>query len=376
MFGGSLAAAESILGEAEALAAELGDRRSSAWVREHQAWVSFLSGDLADAFDRVESAAALFAELGDQAGELWAGALRAYLHFFERRFDEAEQLAVDVRTRSIELGERWAPAMMDSLIATLRLWTGRFSEAEELARRALGEFRDIGDRFGVLQALSPQMRALAAMGRNDEAERGLEEALSLRDWFGDLAWPTMAAAGTAIHLGLGDRAVVLAESAQERIVSTGANPAESRVTLALALCQVGRIEDALTALLGVEVDFPYAYAVRSLASAALGDHDAAVRDAEAVDADEGATYLDRVYADVGGAAGHVGNGDLEAALNRLDRAVEVAAETGDVVASGLAERARSTLGGEGGSLGPGPLGPGWTRLIEQLGRAASATQAS
>ena len=96
------------------------------------------------------------------------------LHFFERDFAGAEALASEVRVASLELGERWAPAMMDSLIAGLRLWTGQFDAAEELSRRALAEFRDIGDRFGIVQALIPRIRALVALGRTQEAERGLE----------------------------------------------------------------------------------------------------------------------------------------------------------------------------------------------------------
>ncbi len=370
VFGGSLADAETILGEAERLADELGDRRAGAWAREHQAWVAFLGGDPERAHDRLEAAAALFAELGDRAGGLWADALRAYLHFFERRFDDAEALAAQVRASSVELGERWAPAMMDSLVATLRLWSGRFSEAEALSHRALLEFRDIGDRFGILQALTPNMRSLAAMGRNSEAERGLEEALALSESFGDLAIPTMAAAGTAIHLGLGDRAVVLAESALEQVENMGGNAAESLVTLAIALCQVGRTEDALAALLDAEIDFPYGYAVRSLANAGVGDHHAAIADADATIDDPGATYLDRVYADIGGASGHVGRGEAAEALARLDRAVATAAETGDVVACSLASTARATLVGEGGGDEPGVLGRGWVRLIERLVEAS------
>ncbi len=54
VFGGSLSDAEWLLGEAEGLTEELGDRRGRAWVRQHQAWVSFLSGDLQTAEERLE----------------------------------------------------------------------------------------------------------------------------------------------------------------------------------------------------------------------------------------------------------------------------------------------------------------------------------
>ena len=86
-----------------------------------------------------------------------------------------------------------------------------------------------------------------ALGRTQEAERGVEEAVSLSEAFGDLALPTMAAAGTAVHLGLGERAVRLGESALASIEAMGADGSEVRTTLALGLCQVGRAED-LTAV--------------------------------------------------------------------------------------------------------------------------------
>ncbi len=371
VFGGSLREADRLLDEAEMLAERLGDKRSGAWVTEHQAWVAFLSGDVELAETRLEIAAAQFVELGDRAGQSWAEALRAYLHFYGRDFDAAEEMAKKVRADAVELGERWAPAMMDSLIASIRLWTGRFAESEELSRRALAGFRDLGDKFGIVQALAPRIRALVALGRSEEAERGLDEALSLSDAFGDLAFPTMAAAGAAVHLGLGERSVVLGETAVERNRAMGADGSEVRVTLALALCQVGRAEEALALLLEIDVDFPYARAVRALASATVGDGDQARADADAVIAEEGATYLDRVVADVAAAAADAGRGDDEAAADRLKRAAACAREAGDAVAQALARRAAARLVGEDDDGLHEPLGVGWQRVVSELADVAA-----
>lgn len=369
VFGGSLADAEWLLSEAEALAERLGDRRSLAWVREHQAWVAFLSGDVALAEDRLETAASEFEELQDRAGRSWAQSLRAYLHFFERQFDEAEELADQVRLEAIELGERWAPAMMDSLVAAIRLWTGRFDEAEQLSGRALEAFREVGDRFGIVQALSPRIRALVALGRTMEAERGLEEALALSDSFGDLAFPAMAAAGTAVHLGFGERAVVIGELALERITAMGANSGEVRTTLALALCQVGRAEEALAMLLDLDISQPYPYAVRALAAALSRLTDDAVDDAESVLADPGATYLDRILADLAAASSEHRAGDTESAAERLTRARALAREAGDAVAVALTIRASLALVGEADGAhddGAFALEPGWQRVVDGL----------
>ena len=131
----------------------------------------------------------------------WANGLLAYIRFFQRRFADAELLATKVRAEALELGDTWAPAMMDSLLASIRLWSGRFTEAEELSRRALHAFRELGDRFGMVQALAPRVRSLIALGRTNEAERAIEETMSLGESYGDFAFPAMIAAGAAVHLG-------------------------------------------------------------------------------------------------------------------------------------------------------------------------------
>ena len=183
--------------------------------------MAFLSGDLEMAETRLGFAAEEFEELGDRGGIGWANGLLAYVRFFQRRFADAELLAIKVRADALELGELWAPAMMDSLLASIRLWSGRFSESEELSRRALHAFRELGDRFGMVQALAPRVRSLIALGRTGEAERAIEEAMALGDGYGDFAFPSMVAAGGAVHLGLGERAVVISESALAQLDGDG-----------------------------------------------------------------------------------------------------------------------------------------------------------
>jgi class 3 adenylate cyclase/tetratricopeptide (TPR) repeat protein len=369
VFGGSLADADWLLGEAESLCELLGDRRGRAWVRQHQAWVAFLSGDVTLAEKRLLLASGEFSDLGDRAGSNWASGLLAYLRFFEFKFDEAETLAVAVRSEAVELGERWGPAMMDSLLAAIRLWTGRFVDSEELSRRALGEFRALNDRFGLVMALSSRNRALVALGRVQEAERGLEEVLALADSLGDLAFPSMAAAGTAVHLGVGERAVVMGERAVASVTATGADASEAKTTYALALCQADEAEQALAILDGVDVDFPYAFATRAVAAAMCGDDVLPISDAAAVWAVDGSSYLDRVLADVAAAAAEVRSGDLLGAEQRLVRATRVAGEAGDHVATNFVAHARMTLLPDPGTtqrFPDGDLRIGWRRVISGL----------
>lgn len=375
VFGGSLPEADRILGEAEEMAETLEDRRQLAWIRQHQAWVAFLSGDTALAEERLTTSSGLFDDLGDRTGSGWALGLLAYVRFFERRFADAEDLATTVRRDAVELGELWAPAMMDSLLASIRLWTGRFSEAEELSRRALTGFRELNDRFGIVQALAPRMRALVALGRDQEAERNLEEALSMGDAFGDLAVPMMAAAGTAAHLGLGTRAVTLGEIALERMKAMHASGSEARVTLALGLCQVGDPDRALATLIDVDDPGPYALAVTALASAMAGIPDDAVEAADRVIDDDTSTYLDRVLADIA-AASMVLAADAGAAAERLARARRTASTAGDAAAIALSRSASQALVEDVEVGRVEHLGDGWKHVIAGLVTAAAGRPAA
>ncbi len=372
VFGGSLSDAEWLLGEAEGLSERLDDRRGRAWVRQHQAWVAFLSGDLEMAETRLDLAAEEFEELGDRSGSGWANGLLAYVRFFQRRFADAELLATKVRADSLELGDLWAPAMMDSLLASIRLWSGRFSEAEELSRRALHSFRELGDRFGMVQALAPRVRSLIALGRTGEAERAIEEAMSLGDSFGDFAFPSMVAAGGAVHLGLGERAVVISESALVQLTAMGSDGSEVRATLALGLCQAGRAEEALAVLLDVRPDMPYGTAVHAIAAALTGDFVSPVADADVVWADEGSTYLDRVYAQIAAAAAVWHTGDRDAAVDRLEQARAAVSGVGDGVARALVAHASAALLGECADAEHEPVEAGWLCVIDGLARVSDA----
>ncbi len=372
VFGGSLQDADWLLGEAEGLSERLGDRRGMAWVRQHQAWVAFLSGDTELAERRLLTAAQEFDLLGDGAGLGWASGLLAYVRFYQGRFEEAEALATKVRTESAALGDPWAPAMMDSLVASIRLWTTRFSEAEELSRRALHAFRQIGDRFGTVQALGPRLRALVALGRGQEAERGMEEVMAISESFGDLSFPAMTAAGAAVHMGLGERAVVIAELALERGLAMGSEVSESRVTLALALCQARRPDDALGYLHEVDRTSAYAASVSALALAMVGDASGAIESAALID-EASSTYLDRVVANIAAAAGEIMSGEPDAARERLVRADVTAREAGDVVARSLVTAASQALI-EQTEIEAGHLGPGWRRAISALAAVALQPQ--
>ena len=168
--------------------------------------------------------------------------------------------------------------MMQTLLANLRLWTGRLAEAEQLAERALTGFRETNDRYGVMQALGPLNRARAGLGKKADAKRGVEEGIALGKQFGELGLALQGAAGVAMHLGAGEQALTLAEQVIERNGETGTNQDEAYVLLALAQCQLGRVDEAMAAIERVTVDdFPFGLAARALVRAVAGELDGRAR---------------------------------------------------------------------------------------------------
>src|SRR5690606_8628351 len=150
-------------------------------------------------------------------------------------------------------------------------------------------------------------RASAALGRFADVERTVEEVLALSDSFGELAYPSLAAAGAALHVGNGPRAVEHATDAIARLDTTGANIDEGRVALAFGHLLRGDDDAALAALLDVDVEAsPFALAARATASVLVGDLATALADVRAVEtliaAGLDVSYWDRAIASIAGVA--------------------------------------------------------------------------
>jgi class 3 adenylate cyclase/tetratricopeptide (TPR) repeat protein len=371
IFGGSLADAEWYLGEADAIYERVGDVRGRAWVRQHRAWVAFLSGDHAGAEARLAGSIATFDGLGDRSGANWARGLLAFVMYFERRFGEAEELAQEVLEEARRWGDDWGAAMMLTLGSNLRLWTGRFAEAVQYGDKALTAFRRLGDRFGAIQALAPLNRARVALGRLSDAERGAEELLALADAFGDMAYPVIAAAGVAMHSGQGERTVELASDAIDRVASTGSNVDEGLVLLSMGHVLSGKPDDALATLLDVDVAVsPFALAARALANAMIGDHDAAIADADAIAGSGEMSYFDRMLATVAGAVAATAAGRDDAG-DRLEMVHKLLEECDDVVIASFARETIHRFGVTTGEGSPHALTAGWRCVVDQLTGAAA-----
>lgn len=347
VFGGSLADAEWFLGESEALFAAAQQRRGLAWVQQHRAWVSFLAGDHAQSEQRLRAAVATFEELGDRGGRSWSLGLLAYVHHFGRRNELALELAAEVLDDARRWGDEWGAAMMLNLQAAIWLWRDDVDRSRRLAERALAGFRRLDDRFGTIQVLATISRASAAMGRFADVDRTVEEVLALSDAFGELAYPSLAAAGAAVHVGNGRRAVEHAANAIARLDTTGANVDEGRVLLAFGHLLGRELDAALATLLDVDVaSSPFALSARATASALVGDAHAALEDVRAVEAMAASgvevSYWDLAIAAVAGVAA----ADGDEAVRRADQVRDLVRGVQDVVVTNYAAAVLRHLGHE------------------------------
>ncbi len=371
MFGGSLSEAEWYFGEADGLFNELGDERGSAYIEQHRAWISFLSGDLPTARERLNHSAETHTRLGDRNGVGWAFGLLAFVEFFEGRFTEAEELAGIVGTEAEQRGDVWAASMMDTLLADLRLWQGKLEDAANFADKARQRFKRINDKFGMTQAMAPLVRAQVALGRYASAQRTSEELLALAESSQSGSFALMAVAGAEMHRGNAAVAAATAERARAGIAAVGGEAYEPTVVLALAYAQLGRVEDAMTAIESVPSyghAHPFTRAVAALVNTVAGVPVEAIEHADAVARGKGATYLDNVFAYVAAAGAYQQMGESAQATLAAEAAVARALAVGDVVATAIATTTFQLITGTPHPAHDQrtPLGEGWSTLLGLL----------
>ncbi|MAT07072.1 MAG: hypothetical protein CL424_18725 [Acidimicrobiaceae bacterium] len=370
VFGGSLAEAERFLREAEEIFDRVDDPRGRAWVQQNLAWVSFLAGDHEVSERRLHAAIEAFEEIGDRGGRAWSLGVLAYVYHFARRNDDALALAAEALDDAKQWSDAWGASMMRNLQASVLLWRGDVAEAHALAERALAGFRKIDDRFGQIQALGVLNRTSVALGRIADADRTVEEVMVLSGKFGELAYPVIAAAGTAMHLGHGHEALLRAGEAVGRLDTTGANVDEGRVIGAFGQILIGDPESALATLLEVHVEqSPFALAARATASAMLGDDAQACADADRVSAMGDVSYWDRAVALAAGYASAATPAEREVRRVRL---IDAVSGVDDVVITAYAERllGRYAVRPPSGTSGDGPSRvvdlAGWGEVARRL----------
>ncbi|HZX56317.1 MAG TPA: hypothetical protein VFE86_16640, partial [Ilumatobacteraceae bacterium] len=232
------------------------------------------------------------------------------------------------------------------------------------------------DKFGLMQATAPLLRAQIALGQTGAAQRTSEELLTLAEMSIQGPFPLMAVAGAAMHRGDGATAVAIAERALgETDELMNASAFEPRVVRMVGLMQLGRVDDAMVAfaqLDGAALAHPFTNAAAALLYATTCQPKDALHHAQQVALAAGATYLDEVFAYLGAASAHSQLGDKPQATLAIEAAVVRALDVGDVVAIALATNAYQHLIGRPHPAfdQPTQLEAGWLSVIGSLPRTA------
>ena len=320
----------------------VGDRRGEAWSLQNLAWIAFTDGRMDEAERALAESRVAFDEVGDSGGLAWVEGLRAYLLFMQGDFGLADELAARVLRESERRGDRYGEGMMHVVRAGIRLWSGRTLDAVEESSLAVAALRSAGDPVGLEQALSVAGRAEVMAGN---VESGLDLLAEARTQSASTStgFARSVSRSTEVQLGQPEAAVADLEAGVEPS-QTPVGLDEHRTISALALAQMGRLDEALE-LLGVGEGLPpledrsgYSVSAIALICAAAGRRDDAVRAAADLDVAERVTYLDRLAAELAVALVSPGaHGDeLE------DRARDTAGATDDELAHALVALAAAT----------------------------------
>ena len=160
-------------------------------------------GDLPGAFDLQERGRALAADLGEGRTSAWLQAERVSEHYWTGRWDEAVALANDVLTspRESSLAYMAIPARL--FRGHIRLDRGDAAGAQDDAERTLEQALEIGDFQVVVPARAFHARVLLAEARVEEAAASVSAALELlpgREVWASYAWADLAIALEACGL--------------------------------------------------------------------------------------------------------------------------------------------------------------------------------
>jgi tetratricopeptide (TPR) repeat protein len=177
---GRAADARKRVDEAEALAAEVEDRRLQIRAAFERAFVrSWFDGDDADAVTLLRRGVELAEEVGDRSlrieGHMWLGSLLLNVGDLTMAEDELARAAA----LAGELASRRDEARAEFLLAGARYYLGKIDEAERLSLEAARWFERMGDSYPQVQNL--RLLAKYALDRGDAvlAEQHLRDALPL-----------------------------------------------------------------------------------------------------------------------------------------------------------------------------------------------------
>ncbi len=355
LFRHEYAAATELLEQALAGFEALDDRRGVAWARQNLAWCAFYAGRAEEAEGLLRKAAATFEEIGDQGGLRWAYGLLAWTRFQQGHTAEAGEMAETVLAGDRRGGDRWALGMMLVLAGSVRLWTGRTLSAIERLREARELFDGIHDDFGHSQASAVLGRALVLAGHIDE---GLDMVATIGQPGGtpltEREYVVSMMVGLAATVQVGDT-----ERSERLLTILPAGPfngdgdelivgdTERTASVGLHRLQSGDVAGAVAVLSSLqqrllpEID-PNLQSALALAHAADGSIEAALQEADAVDAHERSSYLDRITGGIARGLALARHHDIAAATAAFDQVRAAADATEDRVSQTLVRLADAT----------------------------------
>jgi class 3 adenylate cyclase/tetratricopeptide (TPR) repeat protein len=385
LFRHEYAAATGLLEQALAGFEALDDHRGVAWARQNLAWCAFYSGRAEEAEMLLRKAAATFEEIGDQGGLRWARGLLAWTRFQQGHTAEAGEMADAILTGDRRGGDRWALGMMLVLAGSVRLWTGRTLSAIDRLREARELFAGIKDDFGHAQASGALGRALVLAGQIDE---GLEMVASVDQVDPSLltereqVMSVMAGLCATVQVGDTARSTRLLAAIPSTTLEGDASgfivgDTERATAIGLHRLQSGDVDGAVAVLSALQqrllpdID-PNLHSALALAHAAQGSIDAALAEADAVDAEDRASYLDRITAGIARGLALARRGDAAAATAAFDQVTAAADATEDRVSQALVRLAGATAASARGQADATMRMAGAESRLVELGLADSS----
>ena len=353
MFQGELAEAERYSSDALASFVATNNRRGEAWAQQTLAWIAFAEGATSDAEARLHRSAEVFGEIGDWGGVGWALGLLAFVRFNQGDLDEAESLAHQIAVEANETGNRWAEGMMEVLLASIAHWRGRSAETVERGKHAIAMFTEMADQWALSLATGPVIRALATLGRFNEAESMLTalEKRNIADPTGTDGIGALVRGALLVERGEGEAALSLARTTWPEISSGIDRVADGDRLLVIGL---GYVECGQPQL-AIDIALPAFHAATdagpraaiggllTLAYAANGQADEALDIANQIGSLRGGTYMDRLIMLWGCGVAFASRGDSASAVATLDEAHDLAYSTDSRVVRAISSLARARI---------------------------------
>ena len=146
------------------------------------------------------------------------------------------------------------------------------------------------------------------------------------------------------------------------------------VIRAIALCQVGNVDEALATIEEIDVDdFPFGRSARALVRALVGDTSGALEDADTVEFISGASYFDVALARVGAvlAAGQTDGSVPGEHCRRVEALTSIATSAGDAVFVGIARQLAHRCDDASADAVPPDMSlpalhEGWMRIVDAV----------